>query len=365
LTDTDRLIIDLGDRSYPIHIGPGLLGQPGLLPGSLPGGADVMLVSNETVMPLWGARAEAALAGRRVARCVLPDGEEHKTMATLGVVLDALVEARMNRDCVVVALGGGVVGDIAGFAAACYQRGVAYAQVPTTLLAQVDSSVGGKTGVNHPGGKNLIGAFHQPVVVVADTDTLGTLPDRELRAGIAEVIKYGVLGDAGFFGWLEQNVGRLLAREPKALGYAIRRSCEMKAAIVGRDEREQGERALLNLGHTFGHAIESGAGYGVWLHGEAVAAGMLLAAELSRRVRGLPAGDVARLRDLLVRAGLPVDPPRLGAARALGLMCMDKKVKAGRIRLVLLDRIGAAVLTDDYPPEALAGLLAEVMGEVA
>jgi 3-dehydroquinate synthase len=242
---------------------------------------------------------------------------------------------------------------------------VDFVQVPTTLLAQVDSSVGGKTGVNHPGGKNLVGAFHQPIAVLADTDTLGTLPDRELRAGVAEVIKYGVLGDADFFGWLEQNVGRLLEREPKALGYAIRRSCEMKAAIVARDEREQGERALLNLGHTFGHAIESGAGYGAWLHGEAVAAGMLLAAEFSRRIRGLPAADVDRLRDLLARAGLPVEPPRIGAARALELMRMDKKVKAGRIRLVLLDGLGAAVLADDYPPAELERLLSEAMGEAA
>jgi 3-dehydroquinate synthase len=229
----------------------------------------------------------------------------------------------------------------------------------------VDSSVGGKTGVNHPGGKNLIGAFHQPVAVIADTDTLSTLPDRQLRAGIAEVIKYGVIRDHEFFDWLEQNIGRLLAREPKALGYAIRRSCEMKAGIVARDEHEHGERALLNLGHTFGHAIESGAGYGAWLHGEAVAAGMLLAAEFSSRVRGLPAAEVGRLRDLLVRAGLPVEPPRLGAARALELMRMDKKVKAGRIRLVLMDRIGAAVVADDYPPAALEALLGEVMGEAA
>ncbi len=364
MTTPDSLVIELGQRSYPIHVGHGLLGQAGLLDAVLPGEA-VMLVSNETVMPLWGARVEAALAGRRVARCVLPDGEQHKTLATLGTVLDALVAERMNRDCAVVALGGGVVGDIAGFAAACYQRGVAFVQVPTTLLAQVDSSVGGKTGVNHPGGKNLIGAFHQPVAVIADTDTLGTLPDRELRAGVAEVIKYGLLGDAAFFGWLEDNVGRLLGRDPRALGYAIRRSCEMKAAIVARDEREQGERALLNLGHTFGHAIESGAGYGAWLHGEAVGAGLLLAAEFSRRVRGLPATEVARLRDLLVRAGLPVEPPRLGAARALELMRMDKKVKAGRIRLVLLDRIGAAAVVDDYPPGALEALLGEVMGEAA
>ena len=364
MNETDLLSIDLGGRRYPIHIGPGLLGQSALLQRTIPGG-DALVVSNATVMPLWGARLEGALAGRRLARCVLPDGEGHKTLATLGTVFDALVEARLNRDCVVIALGGGVVGDIAGFAAACYQRGVAYVQVPTTLLAQVDSSVGGKTGVNHPGGKNLIGAFHQPAAVIADTDTLTTLPERELRAGIAEVIKYGLIRDAGFLGWLEDNVGRLLAREPQALGYAIRRSCETKAAIVAADEREQGERALLNFGHTFGHAIELEGGYGEWLHGEAVAAGMLLAAELSSRVRGLPASDVARVRDLLARAGLPVEPPRLGAARALGLMGMDKKVRAGRIRLVLLERLGQAIVADDYPAEALERLLEEAMGEVA
>jgi len=364
LIQTDSFNIDLGARSYPIHIGAGLLGQPGLLEPCLPGG-DLMLVSNDTVMPLWGERLMTALAGRRVAHCVLPDGEAHKTLATLGRVLDALVEARMNRDCAVLALGGGVVGDIAGFAAACYQRGVAYAQLPTTLLAQVDSSVGGKTGVNHPGGKNLIGAFHQPVAVIADTDTLGTLPDRELRAGVAEVIKYGLISDAAFFDWLEDNIGRLLAREPQALGYAIRRSCETKAAIVARDEREQGERALLNFGHTFGHAIEAGAGYGAWLHGEAVGVGMLLAAQLSQRIGKLPATDVDRLRDLLLRAGLPVEPPRLGAARALELMRMDKKVRAGQVRLVLLERLGAAVFTADYPADALESLLADTMDAAA
>ena len=364
MIQSDSLIIDLGERSYPIHIGAGILGQPGLLAPCLPGG-DLMLVSNETVMPLWGRRLAAGLEGRRLAHCVLPDGEAHKTLATLGRVLDALVEARMNRDCAVLALGGGVVGDIAGFAAACYQRGVAYAQLPTTLLAQVDSSVGGKTGVNHSGGKNLIGAFHQPVAVIADTDTLGTLPDRELRAGLAEVIKYGLISDPAFFDWLEDNIGRLLAREPQALGYAIRRSCETKAGIVARDEREQGERALLNFGHTFGHAIEAGAGYGAWLHGEAVGVGMLLAAELSLRLGKLPATDVDRLRDLLLRAGLPVEPPRLGAARALELMRMDKKVRAGLVRLVLLERLGTAVFTADYPSAALESLLADTMDATA
>jgi 3-dehydroquinate synthase len=352
----DTLSIDLGSRSYPILIGAGLLGDPALLEGSIPA-RDVMLVSNVTVAPLWAPRLRAGLAAFRVAECILPDGEEHKTLATMSRVLDALVAARMNRDCAVLALGGGVVGDIAGFAAACYQRGVDFVQLPTTLLAQVDSSVGGKTGVDHPGGKNLIGAFHQPVAVVADTDTLDTLPDRELRAGLAEVIKYGLIRDEPFLAWIEQNLDRLLARDPDALAYAIRRCCECKAQIVSRDEREQGERALLNLGHTFGHAIETGAGYGSWLHGEAVAAGMAMAAEMSRRLGWLREADVARVRSLLARAGLPTDPPSLGHDRFLELMRMDKKVKAGRIRLVLLRRVGEAVCTGDYEDGVLAGML--------
>ncbi len=360
----ERLDIDLGARSYPILIGPGLLGDAGLLSRCIRA-RDVMLVSNVTVAPLWGARLRDGLAGFRVAECILPDGEQHKTLPTASRVLDALVEARMNRDCAVLALGGGVVGDIAGFAAACYQRGVDFVQLPTTLLAQVDSSVGGKTGVDHAGGKNLIGAFHQPVAVIADTDTLGTLPDRELAAGLAEVIKYGLIADEPFLAWIESNLDRLLARDAGALAEAIRRSCECKAAIVSRDEFEQGERALLNLGHTFGHAIETGAGYGQWLHGEAVAAGMAMAAEMSRRLGWLDAADVARVRGLLARAGLPVDPPRLGRERMLGLMRMDKKVKAGRIRLVLLERIGRAACTADYPDAALAGVLDDLAGEAA
>jgi len=360
----DTLSIDLGSRSYPILIGAGLLGDPALLEGSVPA-RDVMLVSNVTVAPLWAPRLRAGLAAFRVAECILPDGEEHKTLATMSRVLDALVAARMNRDCAVLALGGGVVGDIAGFAAACYQRGVDFVQLPTTLLAQVDSSVGGKTGVDHPGGKNLIGAFHQPVAVVADTDTLDTLPDRELRAGLAEVIKYGLIRDEPFLAWIEQNLDRLLARDPDALAYAIRRCCECKAQIVSRDERERGERALLNLGHTFGHAIETGAGYGSWLHGEAVAVGMLMAADLSQRLGWLEAADVERVRDLLTRTGLPVAAPAIGAGRALELMGMDKKVQAGRIRLVLLRRLGEAVVAADYPPDALEATLAAHFGTAA
>jgi len=364
MSEADSLTIELGARSYPIVIGRGLLAGREVVDECIRA-RDVMVVSNETVAPLWLAPLRAALAGRRVGECILPDGEEHKTLDTMARVLDALVEARMNRDCSVVALGGGVVGDIAGFAAACYQRGVDYVQVPTTLLAQVDSSVGGKTGVNHPGGKNLIGAFHQPVAVLSDTDTLATLPERELRAGLAEVIKYGLIRDVGFFAWLEDHLDELLAREPGALVHAIRTCCACKAAIVARDEHERGERALLNLGHTFGHAIEAAAGYGSWLHGEAVAAGMAMAAEMSARLGWLGRSDVGRIRALLGRAGLPADPPRLGRTRALELMRMDKKVASGRIRLVLLEEIGRATLTGDYPQAVLDTLLDDTVGAAA
>jgi 3-dehydroquinate synthase len=277
-------------------------------------------------------------------------------------VFDALVEGRMNRDACVVALGGGVVGDMAGFAAACYQRGVDYVQVPTTLLAQVDSSVGGKTGVNHPGGKNLIGAFHQPRAVIADTDALATLPPRELRAGLAEVIKYGLIADAGFLAWIEANLEALLRLDGAALAQAIRRSCEIKAEIVAEDEREHGRRALLNLGHTFGHAIETATGYGEWLHGEAVGAGMLMAADLSCRLGWLESTDVERVRTLLARAGLPTAAPPIGAHRALELMGMDKKVLAGRIRLVLMRSVGDGVVAGDYPADALRATLSTHFG---
>jgi len=360
----ERLRIELGERSYPILIGPGLMDDAGLMDEAV-AARDVLVVSNVTVAPLYLGRLERALAGRRVASSVLPDGERHKTLDTVARVLDALVERRMNRDACVAALGGGVVGDIAGFAAACYQRGIDYVQVPTTLLAQVDSSVGGKTGVNHPGGKNLIGAFHQPRAVVSDIGTLASLPPRELRAGLAEVIKYGLVADAGFLGWIEANLDGLLALEPGALVYAVRRSCELKAEVVAEDEREHGRRALLNLGHTFGHAIEAAAGYGEWLHGEAVAAGMLMAADLSRRLGWLDAGDLDRVRGLLARAGLPLAAPPIGAARALALMGMDKKVLAGRIRLVLVRRPGEGVVSGDYPAEALADTLAAHFGSAA
>jgi 3-dehydroquinate synthase len=347
--------LDLGAQRCPILIGPGLLGSQALL-AEHTGDAQLMVVSNETVAPLWLPRLRDGLAGRPFAQCLLPDGEEHKTLASAARIIDALIEARMNRDCMVLALGGGVIGDLAGFAAATYQRGVAFLQLPTTLLAQVDAAIGGKTGVNHPGGKNLIGAFHQPVAVITDTDTLATLSDREFRAGLAEIIKAALIADGGFFDWLEREIEALLARRPEALEEAIGRG------IVARDERESGPRALLNLGHSFGHAIETGLGHGRWLHGEAVAAGIVLAAEFSQRSGRLAAGDVGRVRGLLARAGLPVDPPRLGRDRMLALLGMDKKVAGGRLRLVLLDAIGAASCTSEFPQDALEKLLEDRAG---
>ncbi len=352
----ERLRIDLGPRGYPILIGPGLLEAAEVMDEAI-AARDVLVVTNSVVAPLYLERFTRALRDRRVAPLILPDGERFKTLDTVAGVLDALVERRMNRDVCVAALGGGVIGDLAGFAAACYQRGVDFVQVPTTLLAQVDSSVGGKTGVNHPGGKNLIGAFHQPRAVVSDTDTLRTLPRRELRAGVAEVIKYGLVADPEFLEWIEANLEGLLGLDAGALAHAIRRSCEIKAEIVAEDEREHGRRALLNLGHTFGHAIETAAGYGEWLHGEAVGAGMLMAADLSRRLGWLEESDVARVRALLQRAGLPLAAPPIGAVQALELMGMDKKVLAGRIRLVLMRRLGSGVVSGDYPPEALVETL--------
>lgn len=323
---------------------------------------DVLLVSNTTVGPLYAERIHAGLRGRRIVEAILPDGEIHKTLANVGRVLDVLVANRYARDACVLALGGGVVGDLAGFAAACYQRGVAFVQIPTTLLAQVDSSVGGKTGVNHPGGKNLIGAFHQPRAVIADTSTLTTLPDRELRAGLAEVIKHGMICDAGFFTWLEQHIDALLARDTEALTHAILRSCEIKADIVGRDEEERGDRALLNLGHTFGHAIESATGYAQWLHGEAVGAGLLVAAEMSRACGMLTGADVERVERLLARTGLPTNVSTIRAQDAFDHMRIDKKVQSGRIRLVLMKSIGQAFITGDYPDDALRGTLAARFG---
>ena len=317
-------------------------------------GRQVAIVTNEVVAPLYLERLTRPLkkAGILVTEIILPDGESHKNWESLNVIYDRLLAERCDRSTPIIALGGGVVGDLAGFAAATYQRGVPFIQVPTTLLAQVDSSVGGKTGINHPRGKNMVGAFWQPRLVLADTDTLNTLPDRELSAGLAEVIKYGLIRDLPFLEWLEAHMDQLMARDSAALSYAIERSCINKAEVVAGDELEtapQGGRALLNLGHTFGHAIETGMGYGVWLHGEAVAAGTLMAVELSRRLGWLAAADVERVQRLLVRAGLPVRGPALGAAQYLDLMGHDKKVIAGRLRLVLLKRLGEAVTWADAP----------------
>jgi 3-dehydroquinate synthase len=356
------LTVDLADRSYPIHIGAGLLADRSRFAPAI-GGRQVMIVTNTTVGPLYLDRLRATLADHEPLTVVLPDGEAYKTLEVLNRIITALLEARVERGGTLVALGGGVIGDLAGFAAAVYQRGVDYIQVPTTLLAQVDSSVGGKTAVNHALGKNMIGAFHQPRAVIADTETLATLPDRELRAGLAEVVKYGLIRDAEFLAWLEASIPRLLARDADALAYAIERSCRNKAGIVGRDEREAGERALLNLGHTFGHAIETGVGYGAWLHGEAVGAGMCLAADLSARLGWLSAEDVERVRRLVAACGLPVTAPGgLTPARMLELMAVDKKASGGRIRLVLLRRLGQAVVTGEYDAALLLATLNECRG---
>ena len=350
--------VDLGPLSYPITIGAGLLVNRDLLEMQIPG-RDLLIVTNTTVAKLYLAKLTASFAQRRIGECILPDGEQHKTLQTAGWVFDALVVNKMNRDATVLALGGGVVGDIAGFAAAAYQRGIGYVQMPTTLLAQVDSSVGGKTGVNHPGGKNLIGAFYQPRAVIADTDVLATLPDRELKSGLAEVIKHGCVWDPLLFNWLERKIPQLLARDAEALTYAISRSCEIKATVVARDEREHDLRAILNFGHTFGHAIEAATGYEKYLHGEAVGLGMIIAADLSHRLGMIDGAVKERLRELLARTGLPVEAPRIGAARAYELMQMDKKVMAGAIRLVLLEKLGRAIVTADYSQKALDAALAE------
>ena len=357
----ETLRVELGNRSYPILIGQGLLGERALFEQYVRA-RDILVVTNTVVAPLYLEALEASLQPRRVVDDILPDGESHKTLAYVARILDVLVANRFGRDCAVVALGGGVVGDMAGFAAATYQRGVGFVQVPTTLLAQVDSSVGGKTGVNHPGGKNLIGAFHQPIVVMADTRTLATLPPRELRAGLAEVIKYGLICDSVFFAWLEAHIDELLAADAAALAYVIRRSCEIKAEIVGRDEREQGDRALLNLGHTFGHAVESATGYAQWLHGEAIGAGLVMAASMSRESGYLTAAEQERVTRLIERAGLPTHVSNVRPDVALEHMRMDKKVQAGRIRLVLMRGIGTAFVTAEYGEPALQRSLARHLG---
>jgi 3-dehydroquinate synthase len=347
------LNVALSDRAYDILIGPNLLSASERIVACLASDR-IAVVSNTVVAPLYLDRVAAPLrnAGVGVTEIILPDGEVHKNWETLNQIFDRLLANRCDRTTTIIALGGGVIGDLAGFAAASYQRGVPFIQVPTTLLAQVDSSVGGKTGINHPRGKNMVGAFWQPKLVIADTDTLNTLPDRELSAGMAEIIKYGLIRDLPFLTWLEANIERLMARDADALAYAIERSCANKAEVVAADERETAKdngRALLNLGHTFGHAIETGVGYGGWLHGEAVAAGTVMAAELSRRLGWLDTADVGRVRELLQRARLPVRGAALGVDRYLDLMGHDKKVLAGRLRLVLLKQIGAAVTCSDAP----------------
>ena len=353
------LTVALAERSYPIHVGANLLARVGeALPE--PRSARAVIVTNPTVAAhhLETLREGLSRAGVSHETVFVPDGEAHKDWTTLFSIHTRLLELGAERSTLLVALGGGVIGDLAGFAAATYQRGMPLVQVPTTLLAQVDSSVGGKTAVNHPLGKNMIGAFYQPAAVIIDTATLLTLPAREFAAGVAEVVKYGAACDAGLFGWLEAQLERLLARDADAVGHAILECCRIKAAIVAADEREVGERALLNFGHTFGHAIEAGTGYGSWLHGEAVAAGMVLAAELSVRAEGLPRADSARIRALLERAGLPTRPPALGVERYLELMGRDKKIEGGRLRFVILEALGRAALRADIPDRDIAAVLA-------
>ncbi len=356
-----ELNVSLGERSYQILIGSGLMRCVDTMVRCL-ATPHVMIVTSKTVEPLYlgGLTSSLHLAGVRSNEVILPDGEGYKNTDTLGLIYDALLKHRCDRATTIIALGGGVIGDLAGFAAATYQRGVPFIQVPTTLLSQVDSSVGGKTGINHPLGKNMIGAFWQPKLVFADTDTLNTLPVRELSAGLAEVIKYGLIRDMQFFEWLEMNIDLLLRREPQALAYAIERSCANKAEVVAGDEREtakQGGRALLNLGHTFAHAIETGLGYGEWLHGEAVGAGMVMAGELSRRLGWLSEADMSRIRNIVSRAGLPTVGPKLGVKRYMDLMGHDKKVIAGRLRLVLMKQLGEAVTWADAAQSDIASTI--------
>lgn len=344
MSNPRTLKVELGDRSYPVVIGARLLGG-GFDLSSFVAGPDCLVVSNETVAPIYLAALHKMLPRKNTRTVTLRDGEAFKTMASVETVIDELVASAANRDITLIALGGGVIGDITGFAAACYMRGVAFIQIPTTLLAQVDSSVGGKTGVNHAGGKNLIGAFHQPKLVLIDTDTLTTLPDREFSAGMAEIIKHAAILDIAYFAWLEKNIDALMRREPELLAKAILRSCEIKAAVVAGDEQERGRRALLNFGHTFGHAIENSLGYGEWLHGEAVAAGMIMAAELS----GLSQAERRRLSTLVAAAGLPIAPPPVGAKAMRAAMDLDKKVQQKKLRFIMLKSIGDAYV--GYPDD--------------
>lgn len=357
------LNVDLGERSYPILIGRGLLDDAELLTRHIgAGGGKIAIVTNTTIAPLYLEKVAAPLraSGREIVTIVLPDGEEYKNWQSLNQVFDALLANKCDRKTTLVALGGGVIGDLTGYAAASYMRGVPFVQIPTTLLAQVDSSVGGKTGINHPLGKNMIGAFYQPRAVIADTATLDTLPARELSAGLAEVIKHGAILDLPFFEWIEANIGKLVARDPAALAHAILRSCEIKADVVRRDEREGGLRAVLNFGHTFGHAIENGLGYGEWLHGEAVGCGMVMAADLSHRLGLLGADDALRVRRLVKAAGLPVTAPDLGAERWIELMEVDKKNEGGAIKFILLKPLGSPSITGAPREQLLATLEATV-----
>jgi 3-dehydroquinate synthase len=355
------LKVELANRSYQIHIGRGLISNADLILPHLKR-KHVAIVTNTTVAPLYLEQLSSALkaAGVTVISIVLPDGEAYKNSETLNLIYDALLQNRCERSTTLIALGGGVIGDLTGYAAATYLRGVPFIQIPTTLLSQVDSSVGGKTGINHPLGKNMIGAFYQPQLVLADIDTLQTLPPREFSAGMAEVIKYGLIRDPDFFDWLEVNINQLMALDEYSISEAIYRSCQNKAEVVARDEHETGERALLNLGHTFGHAIENAMGYGVWLHGEAVAAGTMMAADLSLRMSWLSSKDVKRIHDLLTAAKLPLEAPKLGVEKYLDLMQMDKKVADGKIRLVLQQAIGKSVITSDYDAEKLRETLSLV-----
>lgn len=347
------LTVDLGERSYPIYIGSSLLGDNELLKPYIPGNS-ALIVTNETVAPLYLEKTQSMLSGLRHEAVILPDGEKYKNLEVLNQIYDSLLRNRFDRNTTVIALGGGVVGDMAGFAAASYQRGVHLIQIPTTLLSQVDSSVGGKTGVNHALGKNMIGAFYQPRAVIADTDTLDTLPDRELSAGIAEIIKYGLICNTEFFAWLEQNMQALLNRDKPALSYAIEVSCKTKAEVVAADERESGKRALLNLGHTFGHAIENGMGYGEWLHGEAVGAGMCMAAIMSNKMGWMSDEDTRKTIKLIEQAKLPSKAPdSMSAEKFMELMSVDKKVLDGVLRLVLMKGIGQSLVTSDYTIENL------------
>ncbi|BAO43116.1 3-dehydroquinate synthase [Thiolapillus brandeum] len=346
------LDVDLGERSYPIYIGQDLLSDAELFRRHI-ASQQVMVVSNDTVAPLYMQALVDSLHGMQLEQVVLPDGEKYKTLDILNRIFDGLLGYRFDRGCTLIALGGGVIGDMTGFAAACYQRGVNFIQVPTTLLSQVDSSVGGKTGVNHPLGKNMIGAFYQPQAVVIDIDTLKTLPARELSAGLAEVIKHGIIKDEGYFSWLEAHMQDLRSLDAEALAHAVKGSCIIKSRVVSADEREAGQRALLNFGHTFGHAIETGMGYGNWLHGEAVGAGMCMAARMSRLLGWLSPEEETRITALIEAAGLPVTPPDLSPGRFMELMSVDKKVMAGQLRLVLLKGIGKALISEDFSMEVL------------